>query len=114
VAAVASDQRKEPRRENPVHVKAIHQPAGEDLARGVGPKERGQQDSSCDAEIPNSSLEPAGAAIESSAIDVVDGDGENQQDYHASQGARDLGRGRVEGNIASLAPGPEKGTDAFI
>jgi len=99
--------REEPR-ENPVHVKAIHQPAGEDLARGVGQKkeDRGFQLRRRDSQF---IFEQRRRNREIPAIDVVDGDGENQQDYHASQGARDLGRGRVEGNIASLAPGAEKG-----
>ena len=92
---------EESHRENPVHVKAIHQPAGQDLARGVGPKERGKQYPQLRRRDSQFIFEQRRRNGEIPAIDVVDGDGENQQDYHASQGARNSGskwsRGRSHG-----------------
>src|ERR1700693_4953679 len=81
---------EEARREHPLHIETVNQPAGKKLAAGVGPEERREQDAELRRRDPEFILEQRSRNRKVAAIDVVDEDGEEEQHQHAREGRSGL------------------------
>ena len=82
VIAVEADH-EESSGKDPLHVEAIDQPAGWNLHQGVNPEECGQQSAQLKIRDMDFVLDQFGGDRKVAAVDVVDEDGESQQEEDA-------------------------------
>src|SRR5260370_18936753 len=79
-------------REDPVNWKTVDQPAGDDLEDGVGPEEGGEENAELGIGKAELVFDMRSGDGEISAVDVVDEDGEGQEDGEAGKLRREEGR----------------------
>ena len=80
--------------DHPVHVEAVHQPAGDDLEERIGPEEGGKQQPELRIGDLQLSFEQRRRNGKIAAVDVIDKDGKRKQDQHERERAREPGTNR--------------------
>src|SRR6476646_12188771 len=80
---------EEARCKYPLHVEAVNQPSGENLARGVGPEESGEQYAELRSRDAKLVFDEGRRDRKIAAVDVVNEDGKKQQHKHAREGRRE-------------------------